>query len=175
MTALLILLSGLCDWIRGGHNYESRILELAAKFGYGAVLGYLGGCPLYLLPAVSVLFWLGEKPGWGYPLGYALEGHPPEEKWPDAKLEWWQPEYLRHKPYISLTLRGLMWGVPTLALTYWWHLAPILAVSMGIAMPLSIPIAKSINKRYFELIRGLLAASVAALCVALITGIINGR
>src|SRR3990167_6630855 len=99
-TTILIILSGLCDWVRGGHNYGSKPLEMTAKFGQGAILAYLASCPYWLIPVASILFWVGEKPGWGYPTGYAYTGRPPEE-WDTTPhgLEWWQPEFLHHKPY----------------------------------------------------------------------------
>jgi len=165
VTYLLVILSGVCDWIRGGHNYGSRILELSAKFGQGAALGYLGHCPYYLLPACALLFWLGEKPGWGYPTGYAYTGKDPDlwDKTPHG-TEWWQPRFLKHKPYLSLSLRGIIWGAPTLALLYWWPLAWIIAVSMALTMPISVFLAKPVKKVYLgEPIRGFLTA----LCIAL--------
>ena len=171
LITLLIALSCACDRIRGGGSLpvigRPLWLERGAKFGQGAILAYLALCPYWLIPVAAVLFWLGEKPGWGYPMGYAAHGEAPElwDKTPHG-LEKWQPGFLHHKPYLSLVVRGAIWGALPSLLWFWWHQAPYLAVSMAISMPLSVYLSRFVSKpgkaTIYETLRGMLSALLCA-------------
>lgn len=82
----------------------------------------------YFLCAFGV--YVGEKFGWGRPLGEALDGYS------TADYERWQVGILK-QPWIALTFRGALWGAFP-ALSGEWKLIPIFAV----AMPLSVLIAR---------------------------------
>ena len=127
------------------------------------ILAWIALCPYWLIPVAGVLFWLGEKPGWGFPMGFAAHNRDPIH-WDKTYHgpEWWQPEFLHHKPYLSLVVRGAMWGLPCSLLFYWWNLAPALAAGMAIAMPLSVYLARFVSKpakaMVYETMRGILVA-----------------
>ena len=168
LIALLIVLSTACDRIRGGGGIfplgRPLWLERGAKFGQGAVLAYLALCPYWLLPVAAVLFWLGEKPGWGYPIGMAYHDNDlSHDKTPHGP-EWWQPQFTYNRPYLALALRGVIWGLPLWVLSYWWHYAVFISVSMAISMPLSVYLAKPLKRTnygtFHEQIRGFLSAAL---------------
>lgn len=138
-AASLILLCALADRIRGGwapFGYRPLPLEYAAKFGYGVLLAALAGVDWHWWAAISVLWWLGEKPGWGYPWGWAIEGRPPETWKPDANPEIWQVFGLEDRPYLSLAVRGGLWGAPCLLVVGWCPDA-VKLLSYAIVMPLA--------------------------------------
>lgn len=126
MTILfLVLLCGIADMLRGwGLPYIGK----AAGFVYGLSLGVLltwntmwDGWLLVL--GCSVLWWLGEKPGWGWPSGWLLTGKRPDTWDINAEPEDWQfTPWLRETYYgqvISMLLRGAIWAAPVMLLCTW--------------------------------------------------------
>jgi len=152
IEALVILACGLLDRLRG--NSWGQALPFAFFNGLVLSIYALGfDNPWSLLGAF--LFMAGSAPGWGAPLGAALQGRVMNQ----AHLEWWQVGPLKKRPFLALAARGFMWAGPT----------------MAVAMPLSALIAKHLPWRDTtaqwegsEFIRGCLnAALLWAVVVAL--------
>ena len=103
--------------------------HLLYGWAVAALCGY--GWDGWLTVAIVAGWVLGERPGWGAPIGQA-RGVPD----PDRRPEWWQVGPLRTHPWAALVVRGAMWGLPVLAFT-----APLgevvwqPAVAMALAMP----------------------------------------
>lgn len=77
---------------------------VAAVFGYWADWSTL---------AIVIGFVLGERPGWGYPMGqYRMGEFLFRERYPSAEPEWWQLGRLKNNAELSLWVRGAMWGLP---------------------------------------------------------------
>lgn len=157
VDAALIVLCSLCDRARGGWTIVPSAGQTAAKFLYGAVLGYLIGLPVPLCIATSVLWWVGEKPGWGYPIGMAVLGKV-QHQWahPDAKPEKWQVGPLKNAPWASLIVRGAIWGLPATLLYPWAPEVPALPLAMAVAMPVGALFDRVTGNRYKagEFVRG---------------------
>ena len=111
---------------------------------YGWSVAALCGYPLDgWLTVVIVAGWvLGERPGWGAPIGQA-RGVPD----PDRRPEWWQVGPLRTHPWAALVVRGAMWGLPVLAFT-----APLSEAvwQPAAAMALAMPAAEMVAMRLHE-------------------------
>jgi len=109
MIVDLVLLAVLIPLGMGaGGLFEPRWLP---RVIIGVIFGYLLlGLDWWLL-AFAPLVYTGGAPGVGQPKGYIADGKEPQ----DGKMERWQPERLRHHPYISLQVRGLFFGLPLLA------------------------------------------------------------
>lgn len=166
LILLLIPLCGLLDRIRGGWRPMGQWANYPAKFGYGLVLGALLGLPWQWWPAVSFLWWLGEKPGYGYPLGWAVTGIPTPIRKPEAKPEWWQFWFLKSQPWPSLIVRGAMWGAPCLLLYYWQPDVLGLVVAGALGMPAGALLERQFTSRWpasGEAWRGLI---IGAFCAA---------
>ena len=126
MTALLIVLSGYMDRIRGDGFGVSKGFDLAL-YGWviAALLGHAGD--IYTLPFV-LAFAAGGSPGW--PLHYVYNEDKPVD-------EWWAVGPLVDNVLLAVFARGAIWALP-MALMYplgqefGWA-----AVSMFVAFPLS--------------------------------------
>ncbi len=161
---LLIVLCGLCDAIRGGLR-PVKWIEYPAKFGYGAFLALLITNDWRLIIATSVLWWLGEKPGWGFPSGWVLTGKDPRTWKQDAEPEKWQKLLgIENMPLTSLLIRGLIWCVPVLPLAYFntgfiWLIvvAPIAMLSPYIAS--YYPFNQKNKGHFNEFLRGCMMGS----------------
>ena len=135
VDALLIALAAACDRIRGGWKIVPTTGHKIAGLLYGAVLGYLLGLPPLWCAATSVLWWLGEKPGWGYPMGRAILGAAQHDlEHPNAKPERWQVGFLKGQPWLSLVVRGAMWALPVLPIGY-WHPQAYALIGMAVVLP----------------------------------------
>ena len=134
ITALLLIIgAALADRLRG----------------MGAIPGLVANTMYALLPAYALGFWslgvaptllfigcfvLGEAPGWGEPLGAALD----DKLMAQHRLEWWQFGPLTYDEWWALVFRGAMWGVPFLVLGHWYHSAIWMLPAFTIVMPLAV-------------------------------------
>lgn len=169
-SALFILLCAVADRVRGGwapFGFRPLWWERTAKFGYGAMLAALAGVDWQFWPVVAVLWWLGEKPGWGYPMGWAIVGRSPDE-WDTTPHgpESWQIGWLSFMPYTSLAVRGAIWACPCL-LVAWWQPDILKLLAMAIAMPLSAYAGGLASRRFGD--RSEIAVDVDGWAIAEIT------
>lgn len=131
----LIIACAVADRLRGGWHIFPHPAHVAGSLSYGAILGLLLGVPPAWFPALALLWWLGEKPGWGYPMGQAILGKVQHAyAFPNAAPERWQFGFLKNYPWPSLIVRGLMWGLPTLAIWHWQPDVIALPFAMAVAM-----------------------------------------
>ena len=120
MEYLLILtLPFLGIWAGGAWKYSQAASPLT-----GLVIGLLCGVTDWWLLGFMLAAWLGEKPGVGHPLGHLAGKHDDPCTY---KLERWEPESLRNRPYWSLSLRGLINAVPYLPLI---TITPMAAITL---------------------------------------------
>ena len=122
----LVLLCAFFDRARGGglaflgDSLLARLLRGKRPFPptpillYGWAVAALCGYPWdgWLTVAIMAGWVLGERPGWGAPIGQ-YHGTPD----PDRRPEWWQVGPLRTNPLAALFVRGAIWGLPVLLLT----------------------------------------------------------
>ena len=81
--------------------------HLYGMLGMGLVTAALLGAHGWIATYVVAAVMLGAAPGWGNPLGAALDGRPM-----GAAYEWWQVGILRRSTLAALLFRGAMWGAP---------------------------------------------------------------
>lgn len=133
--ALLPVCAGL-DRLRG-MGAVSPIVRGAALLAYGLTLGYYLGLGMdgWQIAALAGLWAVGEHlVGWGNAIGPALHGERPNKH----KLHWYQVGLVARSAWLSLAVRGFLWGAPCLALYPWWHKVAALPIAAAIAMPLAI-------------------------------------
>ena len=149
----LVLLCALFDRARGGgfiafgDSPPARFLRGVSPFPptphilYGWTVAALCGYAWdgWLTMAIILGWVLGERPGWGAPIGQ-YHGTPD----PDRKSEWWQIGPLRSHPFIALVVRGAMWGLPVLAFT---ALLSIPVWQPMLAMAVAFPAAEWLVQR----------------------------
>lgn len=128
MMYLLAILLGPLDAARGGQwrNLDAQLMT--AVYGLAVAL-MLTRDPLGIA-ILTLAFVLGEATGWGCPLGWALSGRDD-----GCMKEWWQFGALRRRPWLSLAVRGVLWGAPV-ALAGW-----LLDVDAALWMPIIMPAA----------------------------------
>jgi hypothetical protein len=165
MEVILLPLVPLCafaDRIRGGLFSGCRHCDFIGEIVYGAALAGLLGLPWYLYPWLALGWFWGGRPGWGYPMGWAVTGQMPTRRvspglppWPIPHPEWWQIGPLKSLPWLSLVVRGAMWSVPCLPLAYWYPQAWAL-LGMAVAMPAGALLDRTLTYRWHlgELARG---------------------
>lgn len=143
VLAALAVLCGYLDRLRGSDAYDlTKGHNSVDTLVYGAVIGLMLNLPNPLvLGAFAVLWWIGEKPGWGEPLGSALHGRPMRME----KLEWWQVGPLAKSPQMACLARGILWGLPTLLLLPWTSAVAVMPVAMGFAFWLAPQIAAKLD------------------------------
>jgi hypothetical protein len=131
---------GPLDRLRG---HERHILgrRVFDKLAYGIALAVVAAPadPL-ATPFVVVAMMLGMSPGWGEPMSSILDGRPmrPEH------LEWWQKGPAAKDPWLALTVRGVIWGLPVVPVAVWfqdWSLLAFLP-AFAFAMPVAMFAAK---------------------------------
>ena len=109
---------------RGGGFKKLQKYKIIFQFGYGAIAAYILGAPLYLIPAASILFWLGEKPSWRQFFN-ELSGLEPEQ------------DYL----FMRGMLRGMVWSIPAILTIpeyiYYNSYSMIGFIAMTIVFPVS--------------------------------------
>ena len=153
------LACGPVDRLRGSaRGLPSKTLELAL---YGLLIGIaMGLLPSPWLYAVAALFALGGAPGWGEPLGAALEKRPMLGQ----RLEWWQVGPLQTDVRLAIVARGALWGVPCLLVAPWAPHAVLLVPIMAFAMLAAVYIGLAFEEflewnawHVMEVSRGLIA------------------
>ena len=148
VTLAAVAFAGLCDFLRGSNRwiYQSALTKVLWTLLYGVCLAILAGVDGWMILASAGLWWVGSKGGWGYPIGHAMTGVRPE-KWDIAdghvgSPETWQELFnIEDDPWLSLVIRGLMWGMPQMFIAYWSPEVLFLTGAMLIAFPLSVLIA----------------------------------
>lgn len=162
--AILIALCALCNRLRGGLLPKCRHCDVAGEIGFGLALAVLLGLPPLLWPALSALWLVGARPGWGYPMGQALLGANHAIAHPTAEPERWQIGFLKDRPWLSLVVRGAMWAVPALPLAY-WHPQVLALLGMAVAMPVATLIDRAATYRIRggEWISGAIMGAICAI------------
>ena len=151
--------------IKGG-KLPSRI-ALAVIFSYISVAPFTDN--VYVYVAYAILLYGGMAPGHGQPIGLIIQERLYGFKKTRLKyskggihgdLEWWQPEYLRFKPHLSLALRGLI------------HLHPMMVVSLPTAswLALKTPLVSHMDNhwRWWEFYKYSMAYALTLGALALI-------
>jgi hypothetical protein len=150
--ALMTIASLACaifDRVRGSeaHGTIRAICTLMA----GSILTMLAAgeyTPFAMVGAF--LWWLGEKPGWGTPMGMYAGFKPP----PDHKFERWQVTDSLKKNYrLAAGVRGLIWGLPMLVLYSWVPEVVVIPLAMAVAFPAACEFGQW-QRRLFNLKRG---------------------
>ena len=188
IIAVIILMMGLLGRMAGGwlgdtlpkkvHKADTFVIGiLACYLFYGSQLTWWT-LPFFLIFA-AVGGWLGEKPGVGHCKGFIERG----EEGGFTDLESWESEFLRHRPYTALALRGCIWG-GLIALccdifTPWFGL---MVPAYGIAMPAGMKLGTMMpfgwkdfaesgwdwSEIYQQLIAGTILALVASIPLTLV-------
>jgi len=163
---LLTILAGVADRIRGDGFGYNRNLE---KLFYGWIIATIAGVGLsvWTIP-IAILFALGSTFGWGMPFGWYLFGRDPIHHNESTK-EWWQVGSLWKHPFISLIVRGILWGLPLLTVAYWVPVTYVIAGSIAVAFPLSAFISKhTVDESKWEVaetLRGFLCGVLIVACM----------
>lgn len=146
----LILVGGLIDRVRGSGVVHFGIGKATDQLLYGWLFAILLGYPFSLETIfLTLAFVLGVSFGWANPTGGALR-----KDWdsmnPDNfegargnNYEWWQVGIMRRNPYVALTFRGFLWGLPIAIMGYLIGV-PIASIAIPIymiAMPLAVFLA----------------------------------
>lgn len=164
MIALIVALSSLLDRMRGDSWGPGGALEAAVM---GAVLALLVTSDPRMVWLIGVLWALGAAPGWGNPVGAALNSRPMSNNW-----EWWQVGPTRRWVYLALAVRGFIWGAPLLALHAAVPGVDKITLAVTVSMPLSCYIMSHFNveKRWkkMEYVRGALTASITFAALTLL-------
>lgn len=108
---LLIPAYAILDRIRGDNVGPGGVLE-AFVMGMLVFVAITPTLSLWAF-AFGALWALGSSPGWGAPIGVALN---PGRNLKDHDPEWWQFGIFKKRTYAALILRGMMWGAPVLSL-----------------------------------------------------------
>jgi len=176
---LAIPASATMDWVRGGYklnvcglkDWRPLWWERLCKFGHGALLCAIAGVWWPWLPLCGVLWWLGEKPGWGYTLGWISHGQDPliwdkgADGHPSDGPEAWQRLLGLDKwPWLSLFIRGAMWALPLLVIAWWqpavWYVVPAATVAMPVGAWVEHLSKQSVDGQW---VRGAVVAAVILL------------
>lgn len=165
-TSVLIVVCALLDRLRGGWSIVPTAGHKLAGLSYGAILGLLLGLPLIWLPVLTLLWWLGEKPGWGSPMGWAVTGEEPKTSYTRVNSQWtlvsvprkpekWQVGQLKNHPWLSLIVRGAIWALPAMVI-YPWQPKVLWLFGMTLAMPLGALFDRLTTRKYVagEFVRG---------------------
>lgn len=125
----------LCDRIRGGLIPIKHFSHVGTLL-MGWLIAYSCGYPLHWTTLVCVGLWYGfERFGWGWAVSRVLnkqwaEKFRPEKDSINVGNHWW-----------TLTVRGLVWGLPVSLLGF-YDPHYFIALSMGICMPSAAWIAR---------------------------------
>ncbi|WP_232325175.1 hypothetical protein [Microbulbifer agarilyticus] len=143
LSAGLVLACGYLDRLRGDGGRQllpgTNALEMAL---YGLAAGWLCGVTdLWPLLGFALLFSLGERPGWGEPLGAWLYAKPMQPQ----LLEWWQLGPLATRPGLSCLVRGFLWGLPVWLLLPWAPQVWPVPLAMALAFWLAPLLAKRLE------------------------------
>lgn len=165
MTLLLIVMSGLCDRLRGaGFDFGLRVID---QLLYGWVLAACLGHPQdWLTIGIAIAFALGSAPGWGDTSSAIMQ----RRELNALELNKWQVGILAKNKWLSAAARGLIWGLPVAAFAYFDpHLLSALVVMpaayIGAAYMAGFLPSKKDSKigspwGYMEAMRGMMAAGL---------------
>lgn len=117
---ILAAMLGPLDRLRGG--WFPAIDAQIGGLVYGVAIAAMLTHEPWKIAVLMVAFMLGEAPGWGCPLGMALSGRDD-----GCTREWWQDR--RDSPWIDLSYRGFIWGLPI----------AIAGVFIGVPVALAMP------------------------------------
>jgi hypothetical protein len=126
---LAVPLCAFLDRLRGDSRGFGGFAEAATM---GLILSLLIAPLSWWSLAIAMAWAIGASTGWGTPLSAAIKQEPM-----GPKFEWWQVGILKRSTYLALTVRGLMWGLPSLLLIAYLPNVWVLTLGMGIAFPLS--------------------------------------
>ena len=151
---------GILDRLRGSEAHGT--LRAIGTLIVGSILTMLAAgdyTPFAMVGAF--LWWLGEKPGWGAPMGMYFGSKPKS----NHDYEKWQiTDKLKKDRRLAVAVRGLMWGLPMLVLYSWVPQVVIIPPAMAIAFVLACEIGSRIESWWItEFLRGLLCAVFVAL------------
>lgn len=160
---LLIVLSGLLDRIRGdGFHFFNRAVD---KFLYGWVIAALFGHPFDILTVpIAIAMMLGMSPGWGDTMGAFLRKTEISPTY--DRHHWWQTAWMKKSKWVSGIVRGLIWGAPVAALSFFdpiliWALPIFLVAYIG-SLLFTAYFVKG-DWGHAETIRGLMGGAMIAL------------
>lgn len=96
---------------------------------YAYLVSVISGHPFdWTTVLIVVGLFIGEKPGWGAPIGQ-VRGDLDPDRQPERYQKWFNG-YMWEHPWVALFFRGFIWGLPTLQ----WEI--ILAFT--VSFPLSV-------------------------------------
>ena len=137
------LLLGYLDRLRGSDDYDLvRGVNGVDTLLQGLLVGFLAGVGGWWLLAFAVLWLIGERPGWGEPLGAHLHQKPMRAD----HLEWWQLGPLKKSPAMACLFRGILWGLPCLLLLPWQPQVAVVPVASGVAFALAPVVARQFHE-----------------------------
>ena len=136
-----VMLCALFDRARGGG--WPLVRPWAWTLFYGWVVAALCGYPLdgWLTAVIAIGWAVGERPGWGAPVGQVRRGGPRWALPPDPnpeRYQLWFGGFMNRHPLVALAFRGAVWGLPVLLVALPFGVVvwePL--VSMAVAMPLA--------------------------------------
>lgn len=173
MDSVYILLYGLAIYMMGhfdrisGDSYDLGLTKWAERLMYGWMCAAVVGHPFDIFTLASGLaIALGRAPGWGEPIGAALE----RRQMVEERLEWWQIGPAARHTWVALWARGAMWGMCFLPLAWFDHKFLAATAAFTIALPAAILIERlrgTNNWEWQERFRGWIAG---ILCKTLIVG-----
>lgn len=162
LESIALGLSGYLDRLRGDakHIFGYRIFD---KIALGYVMAVLAGFPFdsVVTPSIILAMMAGMSFGWGCPLGQAIRGY-----YDGCGYEWWQKGILKKKPYLALSVRGILWGLPVAAVGLLLSIPELYSfiLAYAVAMPLSVKLAIMVDRtkgwELQEWFRGYMAAFV---------------
>lgn len=130
---LAITACPILDRLRGGwlDNGLPSILWLVP---YALALAWLADASFdhWSIWAWAALWTLGERPGWGAPIGQ-VRGVSDTDREPEG----WQVSYLWDHPWLALVIRGAIWGSGGVMLAFWQQILPIVTLAIIMAFPLA--------------------------------------
>ena len=147
--SILPLITGIIDKVKGGHRIKA--LSDITGYIYGLVLVYVLTLNLWLGLAGAVLWWLGEKPGWGRPIGFLIDRTPRDpddyeryERWlvKAGVSDTWLMKTVSGAVF-SLAVRGLMWALPV-SLLAWWNPAVLWLLFTAVTLPTAFYVASEL-------------------------------
>ncbi len=139
MDYILLCLLGPLDRLRGSGKELLGFLPSKVKTAlYGLTFSLLYTLDPVEVAGLVVAFLLGESFGWGCPLGMALSG-----KDDGCELEWYQSS--RKQPWEDLFIRGVLWGIPLLAVGMWFGIDQLMFAPaiFGLSMVLAPAIVRA--------------------------------
>lgn len=149
---LEVLLCGFLDRIRG--DQFDLFGKLVEKLTYGWLIATLLGYPAEVFTIyISIAFTVGISPGWGGPIGDALNKRHSEAD--RTVFEKYEASILRKNVYVSLAARGILTGILLIPLSIY-----TVSLAFMVAFPLAVFIASKLpqNKwEYQEYFRGWIA------------------